>query len=449
MIKKIKSMKIRTQLVLLILFAGCISFFLFHKLWLYKWSIAVAVTGKDYAYTQLDDMDFMDELYEAAKNYDVPDSEEDEDGVAAIEPFLELPNEYTSIYLYGRDDGLYRAGRFAPAMMQQDFRFFFDIGYRFSDGEGEDSRMFPLEFRNDVAMVIMTNYERTLFTYPYLAGCLFVSILLFFIIILFFFNRKIKFVRVLEKEVLTMSSGDLTRSVPNLGNDEIGILARELNNLRITLNENIMKEQASHKANQDLITALSHDLRTPLTILTGYLEVLRLKRNPGVQEEYIGRCLKKAEDIKDLTDRMFEYALVSEENEVPEISWLSTDFIEQCLTENCDFIRLAGFTPHLLMPDTSHVMESDKTMLKRIINNLFSNILKYGDKKQPVTVSGKIKKQILSISITNAVKQEHSCTRSNNIGLNNVQKMTKLLGSEIKVEEKDGAFTVILSLPLQ
>ena len=66
-----------------------------------------------------------------------------------------------------------------------------------------------------------------------------------------------------------------------------------------------------------------------------------------------------------------------------------------------------------------------------------------------LTVSGKIKKQILSISITNAVKQEHSCTRSNNIGLNNVQKMTKLLGSEIKVEEKDGAFTVILSLPLQ
>lgn len=449
MIKRIKSLKIRTQLILLILCAGLIAFSLFHKLWLNKWGIAEAITGKNYAYTELDDMDFMEDLYEAAKAYDVPESEKDADAVAAIEPFLELPNDYTSIYIYGTEDGLYRAGRFAPIMEQHDFRFFFDIGYRLSDGEGEDTRMFPLEFRNDVAMVIMTNYERTLFTYPYMTGCLFLSVLLFFLIILFFFNRKIRSVVILEREVLTMSSGDLAQPVPNLGGDEIGILARELNHLRITLNDNIAKEQASHKANQDLITALSHDLRTPLTILTGYLEVLRLKRNPEVQEEYVERCLKKAEDIKDLTDRMFEYALVSEENEVPEITWISTDFIKQCLMENCDFIRLAGFTPSLLMPDVTHVLESDKTMLKRILNNLFSNILKYGDKKQPITVVGKVKKQALIITVTNGVKKEHSQISSNNIGLNNVQKMTLLLNGELKVEEKDDTFTVTISLPLQ
>lgn len=449
MIKRMKSLKIRTQLILLILSAGLIAFSLFHKLWLHKWAIAQAITGKNYAYTELDDMDFMDELYEAAKAYDLPESEEDTNAVAAIEPFLEMPNEYTSIYIYGREDGLYRAGRFAPIMEQHDFRLFFDAGYRLSDGEGEDTRMFPLKFRNDVAMVMMTNYERTLFTYPYMAGCLFLSILLFFLIILFFFNRKIRSVLILEREVLTMSSGDLAQPVPNLGGDEIGILARELNHLRITLSDNIAKEQASHKANQDLITALSHDLRTPLTILTGYLEVLRLKRNPEVQEEYVERCLKKAEDIKDLTDRMFEYALVSEENEVPEFTWISTDFIEQCLVENCDFIRLAGFTPSLLMPDDTHVLESDKTMLKRILNNLFSNILKYGDKKQPITIVGKAKKQTLMITVTNTVRKEHSQSSSNNIGLNNVQKMTRLLGGEMKAEEKDDRFTVTISLPLK
>lgn len=449
MIKRIKSLKIRTQLILLILFAGLISFSLFHKLWLHKWAIAENITGKNYAYTQLDDMNFMDDLYEAAKAYDIPDSENDTDAAAALEPFLEMPNDYTSIYLYGREDGLYRAGRFAPAMEQHDFRFFFDVGYRLSDGEGEDMRMFPLQFKNDVAMVIMTNYERTLFTYPYMAGCLFLSILLFFLIILFFFNRKIRSILILKKEVLTMSSGDLTQPVSNLGGDEIGILARELNNLRITLNDNIVKEQASHKANQDLITALSHDLRTPLTILTGYLEVLRLKRNPGLQEEYLEKCLKKAEDIKDLTDRMFEYALVSEENEIPEITWISTDFIEQCLMENCDFIRLAGFSPSLLMPDAAHVLESDKTMLKRILNNLFSNILKYGDKKQPVTVVGKAKKQTLIITVTNAVKKEHSQISSSNIGLNNVQKMARLLSGEMQINEKEDTFTVTISLPLQ
>ena len=146
---------------------------------------------------------------------------------------------------------------------------------------------------------------------------------------------------------------------------------------------------------------------------------------------------------------MFEYALVSEENEIPEITWISTDFIEQCLMENCDFIRLAGFSPSLLMPDAAHVLESDKTMLKRILNNLFSNILKYGDKKQPVTVVGKAKKQTLIITVTNAVKKEHSQISSSNIGLNNVQKMARLLSGEMQINEKEDTFTVTISLPLQ
>ena len=231
--------------------------------------------------------------------------------------------------------------------------------------------------------------------------------------------------------------------------DEIGILAQELDHLRETLNENIAKEQESRQTNQDLITALSHDLRTPLTILNGYLEVLSLKRNPEAQEEYLARCLQKTADIRELTDRMFEYALVPPEDEMPELTWLSTDFIRQSLSENCDFIRLAGFSPELLMSKTSRVLESDKTMLKRIFNNLFSNILKYGDKSSPVTVSGKICGQSLTVTISNAVKQEHTQEESTNIGLRSVQKMMRLLGGALKVEKTKELFTATLSFPLK
>ena len=64
---------------------------------------------------------------------------------------------------------------------------------------------------------------------------------------------------------------------------------------------------------------MSHDLRTPLTILNGYLEVLRLNRNPEMHEEYLKRCLQKTSDIREMTDRMFEYALVFEEGEEPKV----------------------------------------------------------------------------------------------------------------------------------
>ena len=73
MIKKLKSVKIRTQFILLILCTGILCFILFIKLWTNKWTIAKFFTGTDYSLTQMDDTDFMDAFYEAAKNYDIPD----------------------------------------------------------------------------------------------------------------------------------------------------------------------------------------------------------------------------------------------------------------------------------------------------------------------------------------------------------------------------------------
>lgn len=140
------------------------------------------------------------------------------------------------------------------------FRTFFDLGYRLTDGEGEDFRQGYLQFQNGKAQVVVVNYQRALFIYPYMFLSLLLSVLVFLGIVLFFMNRKMREVLALEQEILLMSTGDLTHPVPQYSKDEIGILANELNHLRISLNENIVREQESRKANQDLITALSHDL---------------------------------------------------------------------------------------------------------------------------------------------------------------------------------------------
>ena len=92
---------------------------------------------------------------------------------------------------------------------------------------------------------------------------------------------------------------------------------------------------------------------------------------------------------------MFSYALVSEEQETPDMSWLSTDYIFQCIQENCDFISLAGFTTNVKIPEVTGILLSDKTMINRIFTNLFSNILKYGDKGTPVIVRSSVRKQAL------------------------------------------------------
>lgn len=449
MTRRFRDMKIRTQSAIVILCALVLAFSFFELLWLNKWKLCETFERLDLFYTQMEDEDFQNTMVEEALRYNIPESEADTKAVAALDPFFDLANEYTGIYIYGMDDGLYRAGRFAPAMEDENFLFFFNIGYRLTDGEGEFVQEFPLAFANGTAQVMLYNYEHSLFVYPFLLVCLLLSIALFLGLVLFFLNRKMLQVLILKDEILTMAGGDLSHQIPELGGSEIGILASELNHLRESLYDNIQKEQESRKANQDLITALSHDLRTPLTILSGYLEVLRLKRNPQTQEEYLDRCLKKAEDIKDLTDRMFEYALVAEENETPEFVWLSTDFIGQCMTENCDFLKLAGFTVDLVMTETTGVLQSDKTMLKRIFNNLFSNILKYGDKRQIVRVSGQIRETEFIVSVLNSIKTQADQIDSTNIGLKSVDKMIHLLNGRMAVQQAEERFCVELGLPLQ
>lgn len=442
-LKKIKKCKIRTKLSILILLSGMFSIFLFRSLWLSRWNVW-EICIKYFPQLTCDQPKLLETLRTEAKKYNIPESEEDTEAAEALEPFFALTDDYTAIYIYGFPEGLYRAGKIPPIMSNSIFRLFFDSGYAVTAGDGEDYMEDCFEFKNGYGNIIMTYYHRSRISYPWFLISLILSISIFLGIILFFVNHKMKHVVALEEEVLLMASGDLNHPVPVYGEDEIGILSRELDQLRLALRENICQEQESRKANQDLITALSHDLRTPLTILNGYLEVLKLQRKPHMQEEYLNRCLQKTNDIKEMTDRMFEYALVLEENEKPVLAQMSTDFVQKYLQENSDYIRLTGFDVQLTRTDSTGVFLCDETMLKRIFNNLFSNILKYGDKKDPVCVTESIHEKTLNVTISNTIKQERSKAESTHIGLKNAENMMALIGGEIHVLENRNSFTVQL-----
>lgn len=443
MIKRAKKCKIRTKLSILILISGILCILLFWFLWHNRWNVWDICT-RFFPGLSVDYEEFYEMIQSEAQKYELPESEDDKERTEKLEPFFALLDDYTSIYLYGTEDGLYRAGQPPKIMFNKFFRPIFDTGYVATGGDGEDPLHFNIEFKNENADAFLSFYHRSRISYPWFLISVILSILTFLTIILFFVNRKIKHIISLKEEVLLMASGDLNHPVPHYGEDEIGILSNELDHLRLALNDNIRQEQESRKANQDLITALSHDLRTPLTILNGYLEVLKLKRSPEMQEEYLNRCLQKTGDIKEMTDRMFEYALVSEENETTDLLEISTSFAGHCLQENCDYIRLTGFQVQFTPADSNAVFLSDKTMLKRIFNNLFSNILKYGDKKNPVCVTESIYNKTLEITISNTIKQEHSEAESNHIGLKSVEKMMTLIGGEMNIQEEHSDFTVRL-----
>lgn len=448
MIKKLTSMKIRTKLTLLILLTGIISYSLFQFLWYNKWTAYELINPIFHFAPPYGNEYLFDELLKEAVKYDIPESEEDTEAIKKLQPFFNLTDRYTSIYIYG-SDGYFRAGKYASAMDDSAFRTIFDLGYRVTGGEGEGTREFTLEFKNGSALVMVYFYHSSMFLYPYAIFCSITSVSLFLFVILFFISKKMKQIFQIKNGILQMASGDLKTPLPQYNKDEIGILSAELDKLRITLGDTLKQEQESRQANQDLITAMSHDLRTPLTILNGYLEVLKLKKSPDMQEEYLNRCLQKTRDIKEMTDRMFEYALIFEETEIPDLEPLELSFFQDCLMENFDFIQLAGFTYEVesipeVFQDTFY-FTGDATMIRRIFNNLFSNILKYGDKSEPVRIYLTYNTHELKILLKNRIKKEHSDIESNHIGLRSVEKMMSHLNGRILYSEKNHEFTVQLT----
>ncbi len=482
---KLKTMKIRSQLFLLVLTAGFFCFLLYHFLWMYKWQVydLLHATPLQKVLPYPDD-DFWLTLRQEALKYSVPESEDDSAGVKAFEPFFDFADEYTGISVYGQEDGLFRAGKYPP-IYTSDNRVLFDILYKWADVHGEHTYDISAEFQNGYAQVMVTLLHPTLFVAPYFFSCFGFCVILFFLILVIFINRKMRSVILLKQTILQMASRDLESSVPELYQDEIGILAHELDNLRAALSETITQEQANRKANQDLIFALSHDLRTPLTILNGYLEVAKLNQTLEKQAEYLNRCLNKSDEIKEITDRIFEYAYLYEETETPELRPVSIRLLFRHLEENADFLRLMGFTVNITLPEEASssiqpqkdvpmnsgreedsaldsvssfpdcsgrqnqlYFDGEETLLKRIFNNLFSNIIKYGSKKEPVTITGSIRYGKISILLENSVKENLSNIESTQIGLKSVGKMLLLMDGTLEAKTRCETFIAILEIPL-
>ena len=271
-----------------------------------------------------------------------------------------------------------------------------------------------------------------------------------------------------------MSAGDLSTPLVSSGVDEIGVLSRELDHLRLTLDQNIRQEQEAHQSNRELIAALSHDLRTPLTVLHGYLDILHLNRNPEMQNTYVTRCLQKTDDIRRLTDRMFEYALVYDASEPEQIRMISFSLsrLLELFREQMDFLELAGFHTDISFPDadTSDIttpdaltIQADPELCKRTPEGSEATDIcdeehraYFARLKEPAETVGlhmqlppEINKDAaLCLALKNTVKSEHSALESNRIGLKSSTRNMERMGGKLVVFQTDTLFKVTLSFPV-
>ena len=134
-----------------------------------------------------------------------------------------------------------------------------------------------------------------------------------FISIMFWYIRRLtnRIIR-LSREAEAIGAGDLEAPITVKGEDELATLAVEMDSMRRSVIERMSGERRAWEANSELITAISHDIRTPMTALIGYLGLLNGNGVPDADRNraFISSAYDKAMELKDLTDELFKYFLV-------------------------------------------------------------------------------------------------------------------------------------------
>ena len=187
------------------------------------------------------------------------------------------------------------------------------------------------------------------FAYRYQMYTVVASMVLCFLIFIGCFlwgvRRRILYIQDIHREVEIMEGGCLDHGIPVRGRDELARLAGGLNQMRLTLKENM--EQELREANQDLIVGLAHDLRTPLTALTTYVQVMQsgVCRDEAKRDYYLDKIMAKAVQMKELSDRLFECSQVGEEKgrEKAEEPMLFQSVFLDSLSEMAMFLEGQGF----------------------------------------------------------------------------------------------------------
>ena len=288
---------------------------------------------------------------------------------------------------------------------------------------------------------------------PYIIFSLIVSIIIFIVPTILFIKRKMELIINLKDEVTIMSQGDLEHQISVQGHDEIAELSKQIDNLRITLRDNFLTEETNRRANYDLVTALSHDLRTPLTSLRGYLEIIRLKKykNDEQYNNYLNNSIDKVNQINELANKMFEYFLVFSKEQDSELTNISLGVIYEYIVENIMALEESGFKVSKEINYDDIYIHGNINLLKRIYNNIFSNISKYADNKEPIFIELVVNgdKKNIEFRAKNTKKHLINYIESNQIGLKSVGQMMKIHGGSLSIIDDKTTFTVILIFPIQ
>lgn len=260
----------------------------------------------------------------------------------------------------------------------------------------------------------------------------------------------------------------------NSGNSQqmldISLIDKDLERLAGILNQyNIKQRQAvagvlrNEEYLKESVANISHDLRTPLTVILGHLQLLQKENWESSQAQRVKVIFSKAEKMKELVETFYDLSILEEQQAVPEKEKFNiSNMLINLITENAVALEKENILPEINLPDYSIYVYSDKNMVERILQNLLTNAIKYSVGTIKITLMEKENNNII-FTIENPMSDssEIDCNRlfdrfytgdksrhngSTGLGLAVVKTLVAILGGNIVAKVHANSLIITLEL---
>ncbi len=291
--------------------------------------------------------------------------------------------------------------------------------------------------------IVMTEFDwikvdRWIFSVSAVLSCI-----TFSVIFLCLLGDRIAYIRKITAGINALHTLEITEPIPLEWNNELTELAAAINDMAEAQQKIREKEQTLANEKEQLIRALSHDIRTPLTSILAYSDYLVSQQEVPVevQKAHLEMIRKKAEQIRELTEILLDGSRRNPEHFDDGkllMEQIAEEFQEELEEQFTLFVDFNGCPP---FSGTFDVQE-----LRRVFDNLSSNVRKYADPSKPVTLSVELKNGSLLIQQCNGILSQKSQSEGYRIGLNSIRRIAQSYGGNVSVEQSQGQFKISISL---
>lgn len=285
-------------------------------------------------------------------------------------------------------------------------------------------------------------------------------------------QRKIKYIITIAEGLTYISKGNLHYRFQILRKDELGKVAMSINAMTEQLERQLQKEREIEKSKMELITGVSHDLRTPLTSIIGYLDLLRNKsfQDQKEYERFIDNTYKKSMQLKKQIDDLFEYTRLTSHDVQLNLQKVDVrNLLEQILFEMEPLFaeNELSICKDIEAKPLYTCIDSEKFV--RVIENMLMNALKYSIKPGNIKVSLTTDERFFSISFSNKgipitkeqvdylferfykvdeSRSNQSTETGTGLGLSIAKSIVEQHNGKIELVHDSGDFSFIVTIPL-